>query len=155
MFLSPAAAAVADLGIEQVAPGVYAGAAPQTVDDYETLRRLQVRTVIDLRKYSPRARHHERCLVERRGMAYRHVPIGFMATRDNAPDEAFRLLADPSSHPVYIHCTLGRDRTGLVVALFRVRCLGWSPDAAYAAMEQDQFNPLLRSNDRYFWQSVR
>lgn len=154
-LLGPASMAVADLDAQQIAPGVYAGAAPQTAADYHALRQLQVRTVVDIRKYSRRARNRERCLVELHGMIYRHVPVGFLATRDNAPDEAFRLLADRRNHPVYIHCTLGRDRTGLVVALYRVRCLGWSPEAAYAAMEQEQFNPLLRGNDRYFWQSVR
>ncbi len=31
--------------------------------------------------------------------------------------EALRLIADPQSRPVVVHCTAGKDRTGLVVAM--------------------------------------
>ncbi len=31
--------------------------------------------------------------------------------------EALRLIADPANRPVVIHCTAGKDRTGIVVAL--------------------------------------
>ncbi|KAJ3409671.1 hypothetical protein HDV05_004307 [Chytridiales sp. JEL 0842] len=31
--------------------------------------------------------------------------------------KVFDLLCDPASYPVYIHCTAGKDRTGLIIAL--------------------------------------
>ncbi len=31
--------------------------------------------------------------------------------------QVFDILAEPSSYPVLVHCTQGKDRTGLVVAL--------------------------------------
>ena len=31
--------------------------------------------------------------------------------------QTFELFADPSSYPILVHCTQGKDRTGLVVAL--------------------------------------
>lgn len=154
LLFGPADAAVADLDFEQLAPGIYVGSAPQTAADYDVLCQLQVRTVVDIRKFRRLARGREQRELEQRGIAYRHIPVGFTPTRNDAPHQALRLLADPACHPIYLHCTLGRDRTGLIVALYRVHHLGWSPEAAYAAMEQGQFNPLLRGNDRYFWQSV-
>ncbi|MGZ3721881.1 MAG: phosphatase domain-containing putative toxin [Bdellovibrionales bacterium] len=33
--------------------------------------------------------------------------------------------------PLYIHCEHGKDRTGLIVALYRIRYEGWSTDLAY------------------------
>lgn len=155
LLLGPADAALAELEFDQLAPGVYVGSAPQTAADYDRLCQLQVRTVVDIRKYRRWARGREQRALEQRGIAYRHIPVGFHPTRGDAPHQALHLLASPACHPIYLHCTLGRDRTGLIVALYRVHYLGWSPEAAYAAMEQDQFNPLLRDNDRYFWQSVR
>ncbi len=37
----------------------------------------------------------------------------------NAPSitEALRLIADPANRPVVVHCTAGKDRTGIVVAM--------------------------------------
>lgn len=37
----------------------------------------------------------------------------------NAPSivEALRLIADPANRPVFLHCTAGKDRTGIVVAM--------------------------------------
>lgn len=37
----------------------------------------------------------------------------------NAPSiiEALRLIADPRNRPVFVHCTAGKDRTGIVIAM--------------------------------------
>jgi protein tyrosine/serine phosphatase len=46
-------------------------------------------------------------------------------------DLAKILLAITSARsPVLVHCQWGRDRTGLVIAAYRVRVCGWTKDAA-------------------------
>ena len=47
----------------------------------------------------------------------------------NAPSmvEALRLIADPSNRPVVVHCTAGKDRTGIVTAML-LAILGVSDD---------------------------
>ena len=47
----------------------------------------------------------------------------------NAPSiiEALRLIADPSNRPVVVHCTAGKDRTGIVVAML-LAIIGVSDD---------------------------
>ena len=47
-----------------------------------------------------------------------------------------------ASGPVYVHCSHGRDRTGLVVGLYRVFVDGLSPDLAYAEMVATGFRPI-------------
>jgi tyrosine-protein phosphatase SIW14 len=144
-----------ELNIQEVSRGVYYGEAPSSAADYQQLQCLGIKTVLDMRKFSPHASAREEEIVSSYGMLYRHVPMGFQPTRDCTPEEALQILADPALQPVYMHCNLGRDRTGLVVALYRVRYLGWSSNAAYEDMQRERFNPLLRNMDRYFRRYAR
>ncbi len=45
-------------------------------------------------------------------------------------DQALAVINDPSKQPVLVHCKLGHDRTGAVVAAYRVTVQGWSVDQA-------------------------
>jgi hypothetical protein len=55
------------------------------------------------------------------------------------PEEAARLdrilrRLKAAVRPIYVHCEHGRDRTGLVIALYRVRYEGWTAERAAAEM---------------------
>lgn len=150
-LLPSTALAVGGFDVTQVAPGIYTGPSPESASDYQCLQQLGIRTVIDSQAFRPLASRREQHEVERRGMRYLHIPIDFRPTDDRSPHHVLYQLAAACNQPVYLHCHLGRDRTGLVVALYRVQYLGWDPAAAYAAMEGMQFNPMLRDMDRYFW----
>ena len=146
-----AGAARGELAVRELAPGIYYGAAPESSADYCRLRSLGVRTVVELRKFQPRAIERERRMAGQYGLSWRHVPMGFCPLRDGGPECVLRIIANPAQQPVYFHCNLGKDRAGLIVALYRVRFLGWAPDDAFAAMKRQQFNPKLRGLDDYFW----
>jgi hypothetical protein len=138
--------------IVEVAPGIYRGPAPETAADFRQIRDLGVRTVLDLRKFR-RRKMDDTCRCARaHGMGYVRAPVSFRPQRDCSPERALRLLTSPHLQPVYIHCELGRDRSGLIIGLYRVRYEGWSPCDAYAEMQQLGFNERLRGLDRYFWE---
>jgi protein tyrosine/serine phosphatase len=48
---------------------------------------------------------------------------------------------DKAEKPVYIHCSHGEDRTGLIVALYKVRALHTEPEKAYLDMAAHGFHP--------------
>lgn len=50
------------------------------------------------------------------------------------------------NYKIYIHCRKGQDRTGYIIAAFRMHCQGWSFRAAVDEMYSMGFNRL-----RYFW----
>lgn len=154
LLLGQSSPAAAELNVMEVGPGVYVGSAPDALADFDHLQQLGIRTVIDSRPFRLPARRREERELVCRGIRYLHIPMDFHPADDRAPHHVLFHLTQSDHQPVYIHCQLGRDRTGLVVALYRVQCLGWPPAAAYAAMERQQFNPLLRDLDRYFWQNV-
>ena len=54
--------------------------------------------------------------------------------------ELLRIARDPANQPVYLHCAKGENRTGALVAGYRVVVDGWDP--ADAKAEATHFNEL-------------
>jgi len=115
----------------------YRGAQPQG-RDYSDLAALGVKTVINLT--SDDASADEQGLVEHAGMKYVQIP---MTTRQ-APtaqqlSEFLKLVNDPASQPVYVHCVGGRHRTGVMTAAYRITHDNWTSDRAFKEMKQYKF----------------
>jgi len=120
-----------------VAPGIYRGAQPGP-EGYETLRKMGIRTVIDLR-----ITENEQRQVEDAGMRAIALPIAM--SRDGLRekvDRAVALMADPDNQPVFVHCRHGQDRTGIVVAAYRMKEEGWSLADAETEMQSFGFNDV-------------
>jgi protein tyrosine/serine phosphatase len=49
---------------------------------------------------------------------------------DAQVEHALRLINDPTLQPVFVHCKRGADRTGTVIACYRIRHDGWTAEAA-------------------------
>ena len=54
------------------------------------------------------------------------------------------MLDDERNHPIFLHCLHGKDRTGLMVAIFRMARQGWSFDKAYTEMKLCGFHSIQR-----------
>lgn len=57
------------------------------------------------------------------------------------------LAADPDAQPVFVHCQQGEDRTGAMVAIYRIARQGWTPEHAYAealALGLADWSPFMR-----------
>ena len=49
------------------------------------------------------------------------------------------IVSDPKNQPVYVHCLYGSDRTGAMVALYRMALQQWSAKAAIEEMKNGGF----------------
>lgn len=109
---------------------VWRGGQP-TPEGFRQLAALGVKTVVDLR--SEGARETERDLVESLGMRWVHLPMRIYWRPSETQITAFlQVIDDPVNRPVFIHCRQGEDRTGALIALYRVARQGWRPQDAYA-----------------------
>jgi protein tyrosine phosphatase (PTP) superfamily phosphohydrolase (DUF442 family) len=131
---------VASIRIEnfgQVNANYYRGAQPKG-RDYADLAGLGVKSVIDLTGDDGEA--DEKGMVERAGMRYSHIPM----TTHEPPTSArlaefLKIVNDPASRPVYVHCVGGRHRTGVMTAVYRITADAWTADRAFAEMKQYKF----------------
>jgi protein tyrosine phosphatase (PTP) superfamily phosphohydrolase (DUF442 family) len=53
------------------------------------------------------------------------------ARRPEAIERFLEVMDDPSSYPVLIHCNAGLNRTGVMVAVYRMEYQGWSRAEAF------------------------
>lgn len=121
----------------RVASGIYRGALPEK-NGYETLKKLGIKTVIDMRTTGS-----EKADVEAAGMKSIAVPIQMSRNGLQAKvDQVVALMSDPTNQPVYVHCRHGQDRTGIVVAAYRMKHQGWSLADAETDMQAFGFNDV-------------
>jgi protein tyrosine/serine phosphatase len=120
----------------QVDEKVYRGAQP-TAEGFNYLSHLGVKVVLDLREHDQRAAKEER-LVTAAGMRYVNVPMTGMTPPTPAETNAvLALMEDPAAGPVFVHCKRGADRTGAVIAAYRIDHENWDNDQAQKEANAD------------------
>ena len=113
---------------------LYRSAQPEG-DDWTILRdKYGIRTVISLRADKPDKPWAvaERNSLQEHGMRYILMPIGPERITNDQLRQLVEITSDPQYQPVLVHCELGKSRTGVVVAAYRIVVQGWSYAAAIA-----------------------
>ena len=115
---------------------VYRGGDPTAVGLTE-LGAMGVKVDLDLREKGD-ATEVERKEAEKLGIKYVNIPMKpFSAPTDDEMEQALSLLIRNKSGTVFVHCRRGKDRTGTVIACYRIRHDGWSNhDALSEARKQ-------------------
>jgi protein tyrosine phosphatase (PTP) superfamily phosphohydrolase (DUF442 family) len=127
LFAAPVVEGVGNF--QQLNDHVFRGAQP-TREGFSNLNRLGIKLVVDLREPGDRSAYENK-IVTAAGMKYISVPMYGMATPSNASvQKVLALLEDNSSGPVFVHCKRGADRTGGVIACYRIEHDGWKNDKA-------------------------
>jgi tyrosine-protein phosphatase SIW14 len=129
----------------QVAPGLYRGAQPEE-EGFATLKKLGVKTVVNLRSW-----HSDRKDCERAGLEYVHIAMQAWEGEDDEIIELLRVVTDPSRQPVFVHCKHGADRTGAACAAYRIVVEGWTHEDAIAEMTGGGFgfHPVWKNLTSY------
>jgi protein tyrosine phosphatase (PTP) superfamily phosphohydrolase (DUF442 family) len=94
------------------------------------LAELGFDTVINLRGASARTRSEE-AEAAALGLRYFNTPLpAWGRPEDDRVRRVLEIISAPESGRVFVHCKDGVDRTGTVVALYRVTAEGWTAEAA-------------------------
>lgn len=96
------------------------------------LKQIGIKTIINLRDDDERAKD-EAVEAQAEGLRYFNIPFArFERPSDKEIDDVMKLIYSPDNQPIFIHCKRGADRTGIVVAIYRIEHDGWTSEQAKA-----------------------
>ncbi|MSP61638.1 MAG: protein tyrosine phosphatase [Myxococcales bacterium] len=119
--------------LHRVSDGIYRGAQP-TAEGFRELKSMGVKTVVNLRKS-----HSDARIIAGLGLAYEEIPMHAWSPANEHVVRFLKIVADPARQPVFVHCQHGADRTGTMVAAYRMALFGWSADDAIREMVDGGF----------------
>ena len=113
----------------KVSERFYRGAQP-TADGFRRLKELGIKTIVNLRE-EDELEKAEKEAVERLGLQYHNISLpGLSRPTDEQVARVMKIIDDPENGPVFVHCRRGADRTGTIVAVYRISNEGWTGDKA-------------------------
>lgn len=115
--------------LSQVNPNLYRGAQP-TEAGVRELAGMGVKTIINLRgedKHSLR----EKEWAQKAGIKFINVDLSnWFKPNKKDIEEIIKYIDAPQNQPVFVHCKRGADRTGTIIAVYRITHDGWTARAA-------------------------
>jgi protein tyrosine phosphatase (PTP) superfamily phosphohydrolase (DUF442 family) len=121
----------------EVSDALWRGAQP-TAEGFAELKRLGVKTIIDLR-----AEHSDRDLLTGNGLQYVEIPCLAWDPEEKNVLKVLKIVTDPKNQPVFVHCQAGADRTGMMVAVYRMTQQGWTSKEALKELPEFHFHPIF------------
>lgn len=123
----------------QVNPWLYRGGQP-TKDEIQALAESGMRTVICLR-WGKKLIDAEKAAVESVGMEFISLPMYYWnVPSQDALEDFLKIIDARASGAVFVHCLHGADRTGFLLAMYRITRDKWTVHDAYKEMKRLGFH---------------
>jgi protein tyrosine phosphatase (PTP) superfamily phosphohydrolase (DUF442 family) len=125
-----------------VTGNLFRGAQPN-YSAYAGLQKLGMDIVVDLR-YESSEISSEKKAVEAAGMQFVNLP--WSGTGLPSREQLltfFTLLRDNPDKKIFLHCQYGADRTGVMIALYRIAVDHWTPEQAIAEMKDFHYHSFM------------
>jgi tyrosine-protein phosphatase SIW14 len=113
------------------------GAQP-TAEGFAELKRRGVKTIVNLR-----SAHSDREKLAGTGLQYIEIPCRAWNPKEDDVLRFLKIVAEPKNQPVFVHCEHGSDRTGMMVAVYRILEQGWTSDDAVKELSNFHFHPIF------------
>lgn len=113
----------------QVNENLYRGAQPRR-GGLKKLSELGVKTVINLRG-AGEDKSSEQIEAEAAGLRYFSIPMSNLGRpTDEQVARALAIIDAQENWPVFVHCRRGADRTGVIIAVYRILRDQWTDEQA-------------------------
>ena len=115
----------------KVTNDIYRGDRP-TVNDLKDLQARGIKTILDLEAF-----YTDRYVIAESQTHFKflHVRMNPWNIENEDIVTALKILTDKNNYPIYVHCQHGSDRTGVVIAMYRIIIQDWTKDDAIAEMK--------------------
>lgn len=124
----------------QVDAILYRGGQPNQ-EGLKKLKSLGIKTIISLNEENERL-PQEKEQVEIMGMDFYHLPMSvYKRPSDEQVLGFLDIILNKDNQPAFVHCTSGRDRTGAMIAMYRVVVSGLTIKQAYKEAKRLGFWP--------------
>jgi protein tyrosine phosphatase (PTP) superfamily phosphohydrolase (DUF442 family) len=117
----------------RVSGELYRGDQP-SAQGMQNLKDLGLKTIINLRSF-----HSDRDEIGETGLAYEHIYMKAWHPEEKEAVRFLKIVTDPKRTPALVHCQHGSDRTGTMIAVYRIAVQGWSKDEAIREMTEGGF----------------
>lgn len=123
----------------KVTPYLYRGGQPKP-QGYANLKKIGVDIVVDLRLSKKGSEKRD---VTEAGMSYVSIPWHCLFPKDKDFAKFLLLLRENRNKKVFVHCRYGDDRTGMMIAAYRMAVQNWTPDEARKEMDKFGFHKVI------------
>ncbi len=121
---------------------LYRGAQPDELG-IQNLKRLSIKMIINLRMPKD-ALKAEQDQANASGIIYTNLPLAGIGRPTDAQIAKILAIIEASTSPVFIHCEHGCDRTGTIIACYRIKHDQWSVAAALMEAREYGMSKLER-----------
>jgi protein tyrosine phosphatase (PTP) superfamily phosphohydrolase (DUF442 family) len=130
----------------KVSEALHRGEQP-TAAGFAELKKLGIKTVVNLRSF-----HSDRDELKGLGLQYVHIYCKAWHPEDEDVAEFLKVVKDPKHQPVFVHCQHGADRTGMMVAAYRMVEQDWPTEDAFKEIHNFGFHKVWKDIAQYLKQ---
>ena len=119
--------------LHRVTTNLFRSAQP-TEAGMKSIERLGIKTVISLRAF-----HSDQDEVESTTLRTERIRFNTWHAEDEDVVRFLKLVTATNAGPILVHCLHGSDRTGTMIAIYRMAVQGWPKSEAIQEMTSDNF----------------
>lgn len=109
----------------------------------QSLAKMGINTIVDVRLTGT---DKESAEAKKLGMDFVALPWHCLLPKDDAIVKFLVYLREHPDKKVFVHCRYGDDRTGMMIAAYRMAIQGWTADKARKEMDSFGFHHMICSS---------